>query len=183
MQVGDDTTGLDEEINAAGMRGSVTGSAVPKRTRSTRRRQDAPDLPKRKVAATTLGRAFTRSDGKVYRPSLFVTLTLPSYDQVPPHSFGDDLDPVNDGLGFLPFSNGVHDDLDDQPRRRGFREFVANGTLPAGYATEDGVALHYVGTELHDVVSVLPDRNAWFVEADDHGGIREKALPARCWVP
>ncbi|MEO3799402.1 hypothetical protein [Nonomuraea sp. B1E8] len=55
--------------------------------------------------------------------------------------------------------------------------------LPAGYATEDGVALHYVGTGLHEVVSVLPDRNAWFVEPDGAGGTREKALPARCWVP
>ncbi|MEW9554577.1 replication initiator [Nonomuraea sp. NPDC050783] len=88
-QAGDDTTdldavlaGLDEEINAAGMRGSVTGSAVPKHSRSTRRRQDAPDLPKRKMTGTTLGRTFHASDGKVYRPSLFVTLTLPSYGKV-----------------------------------------------------------------------------------------------------
>ncbi|MFI7467716.1 Type 1 glutamine amidotransferase-like domain-containing protein [Nonomuraea sp. NPDC049646] len=98
-------------------------------------------------------------------------------------SFGDDLDALNDGLGFLPFSNGVHDDLGDQPRRARFRELVGTGRLPAGYATEDGVALRYVGTELHEVVSVLPDRNAWFVEADGDGGYREKALSARCWVP
>ncbi|MEU8140705.1 replication initiator [Nonomuraea sp. NPDC048901] len=75
-------SGLDEEINAAGMRGNVLGRTVPKRNRSTRRRQDAPDLPKRKMAATTLGRTFTSSDGKIYRPSLFVTLTLPSYGKV-----------------------------------------------------------------------------------------------------
>ncbi|GLW10335.1 hypothetical protein Misp01_54630 [Microtetraspora sp. NBRC 13810] len=75
-------TGLDEEINAAGMRGNVLGRTAPKRCRSTRRRQDAPDLPKRKMTATTLGRTFTSSDGKVYRPSLFVTLTLPSYGKV-----------------------------------------------------------------------------------------------------
>lgn len=74
--------GLDEEINAAGMRGHVLGRTVPKRVRSTRRRQDAPDLPKRKVSNTTLGRTFESSDGKVYRPSLFVTLTLPSYGKV-----------------------------------------------------------------------------------------------------
>ncbi|SDM11204.1 peptidase E [Nonomuraea jiangxiensis] len=94
-------------------------------------------------------------------------------------SFGDDLDAVPDGLGFLPYSNGVHDDLGDQPRRARFRESVARGVLPAGYATEDGVALHYVGTDLHEVVSVLPGRNAWFVEA----GNKETALPARHWVP
>jgi hypothetical protein len=88
-KAGDDTTeldaiitGLDEEINAAGMRGSVLGRTTAKRSRSTRRRQDAPDLPKRKMTNTTLGRTFQGSDGKVYRPSLFVTLTLPSYGKV-----------------------------------------------------------------------------------------------------
>lgn len=73
---------LDAEINAAGMRGSVLGRTAPKRNRSTRRRQDAPDLPKRTRANTTLGRTFTSTDGKTYRPSLFVTLTLPSYGRV-----------------------------------------------------------------------------------------------------
>ncbi|GAA3142089.1 peptidase E [Planomonospora alba] len=97
-------------------------------------------------------------------------------------SFGDALDPVTDGLGFLPYSNGVHDDLADQPRRRRFRELVGAGELPGGYATEDGVALHYVGDRLHEVVSVLPERRAWSVERDG-AGHREKALPARYWTP
>ncbi|WP_327093297.1 helitron helicase-like domain-containing protein [Nonomuraea sp. NBC_01738] len=73
---------VDAEINTAGLRGSVTGPTTPKRSRSTRRRQDAPDLPKRKMAPTTLGRTFTGADGATYRPSLFVTLTLPSYGKV-----------------------------------------------------------------------------------------------------
>ncbi|MEV4080073.1 replication initiator [Nonomuraea fuscirosea] len=88
-RAGDDTTdldtlieGLDVEINAAGMRGNVLGRTTPKRSRSTRRRQDAPDLPKRKMTNTTLGRTFQAADGKTYRPSLFVTLTLPSYGKV-----------------------------------------------------------------------------------------------------
>lgn len=68
---------VDEEINAAGMRGSVLGRPAPKRSRSTKRRQDAPDLPKLKRANTTLGRSYNG-----YRPSLFVTLTLPSYGKV-----------------------------------------------------------------------------------------------------
>ncbi|MER5425153.1 replication initiator [Streptosporangium roseum] len=75
--------GIDAEINAAGMRGNVLGSrAAPKRSRSTRRRQDAPDLPKRARQDTTLGRTFVAADGRVYRPSLFVTLTLPSYGKI-----------------------------------------------------------------------------------------------------
>lgn len=60
----------------------------------------------------------------------------------PTDSFGNSLDPFTDGLGFLPYSNGVHDGLGDQPRRRVFREYVAGGRLPAGYATEDGVRRH-----------------------------------------
>ena len=64
----------------------------------------------------------------------------------PTDSFRDSLDPFTGGLAFLPYSNGVHDDLDDQPRRAAFRELIANGELPAGYATEDGAGLLYAGT-------------------------------------
>lgn len=81
---------LDAEINASGMRGGVLGRTAHRRKRSTRRRQDAPDLPKRARQNTTLGRTFTASDGKVYRPSLFVTLTLPSDGRV---SNGAPVDP------------------------------------------------------------------------------------------
>ncbi|WP_433540705.1 replication initiator [Streptosporangium sandarakinum] len=74
---------IDAEINQAGMRGTVLGGrTAPKRSRSTRRRQDAPDLPRRAMRNTTLGRAFTGADGKVFRPSLFLTLTLPSYGRI-----------------------------------------------------------------------------------------------------
>ncbi|MFC4062396.1 replication initiator [Planomonospora corallina] len=73
---------IDAEINAAGMRGNLSGREVSRRSRSTRRRQDAPDLPKRAMSPTTLGRAFTGTDGAVYRPSMFITLTLPSYGRI-----------------------------------------------------------------------------------------------------
>jgi peptidase E len=100
-------------------------------------------------------------------------------------SFGDSLDPVTDCLGFLPLSNGVHDDLPDQPRRTAYRALVADGTLPAGYATEDGVGLHYTSGQLTEALAVLPGRHAWQVEPDAEapGGYREKAIEARHWVP
>jgi peptidase E len=98
-------------------------------------------------------------------------------------SFGDSLDPVTNGLGFLPFSNGVHDDLADQPRRRCFRDLIAAGELPAGYATEDGVGLHYVGTRLHEALSVLPAPRAWKVEPDGVGGWTETPIQPRQWNP
>jgi len=36
-----------------------------------------------------------------------------------------------DGLGFLPFSNSVHHDIDPQ-RRPLFRQLISEGSLPAG---------------------------------------------------
>ena len=97
----------------------------------------------------------------------------------PTDSFRDALDPFTGGLGFLPYSNGVHDDLDDQPRRRVYRELVGHGQLPAGYATEDGVGLHYRGADLHEAVTARPDKRAWRVEADGRGGWTEEPIAAR----
>jgi hypothetical protein len=53
-----------------------------RRTRSTRRRQDAPDLPRLPVDQRTVGTVFTSRAGRTYRPSMFLTLTLPSYGPV-----------------------------------------------------------------------------------------------------
>lgn len=69
---------LDHELRDSGISGRIKGiDAVPKprRTRSTKRRQDVPDLPRKKIEKTTLGREFA---GK-HRPSTFLTVTMPSY--------------------------------------------------------------------------------------------------------
>jgi hypothetical protein len=86
---GADTTGfdeliteLDEQITRSGVRGKAAPDRPARRHRSTRRRQDAPDLPKRTVSPRTVGRTFTAPDGKTFRPSMFVTLTCPSYGRV-----------------------------------------------------------------------------------------------------
>jgi hypothetical protein len=73
---------LDTEIANAGVRGKVAPAKPARRRRSTRRRQDAPDLPRRKVSPRTLGKTYTAPDGTTFRPSLFVTLTCPSYGRV-----------------------------------------------------------------------------------------------------
>jgi len=73
---------LDEEITKTGVRGKVAPDRPARRHRSTRRRQDAPDLPRRKVSPRTVGKTYTAPDGKTFRPSLFVTLTCPSYGPV-----------------------------------------------------------------------------------------------------
>ena len=72
---------LDEQITESGLRGKVL-PARPRRHRSTRRRQDAAPLPRRTVSARTVGKTYTTPDGKTFRPSLFVTLTCPSYGRV-----------------------------------------------------------------------------------------------------
>lgn len=101
----------------------------------------------------------------------------------PTDSFRDALDPFDDGLGFLPWSNGVHDDFADQPRRTTYRRLVASGDLTAGYASEDGVGLHYVGTELHEAVAVRRGSQAWWVEPAGDGGHVERAVPTRYLGP
>lgn len=54
----------------------------PRRVRSTRRRQDTPDLPRLPMEKRTVGDTFVSPSGKTYRPSMFVTFTLPSYGAV-----------------------------------------------------------------------------------------------------
>src|SRR5262249_16406518 len=74
---------LDVEIERSGVRGTLrTGETAKRRHRSTRRRQDTPDLPRRPVQARTVGRTFAGAEGRTFRPSLFLTLTLDSYGKV-----------------------------------------------------------------------------------------------------
>ena len=91
----------------------------------------------------------------------------------------DRLAPFTGGLALLPLSNSVHDDAADQPCRAAYRQLVASGELPGGYATEDGVGLHYVGTELAEAVTVRPGSRAWRVESDGSGGLLERAVTPR----
>lgn len=72
----------------------------------------------------------------------------------PTDSFGPTLQPVTSGLALLPFGNGVHYDSEAQ-RRPMVHDLVARGVLPTTYATDDGIAIHYVGTE---PVAVIADR-------------------------
>ncbi|GAA4378009.1 hypothetical protein GCM10023088_38440 [Actinomadura verrucosospora] len=75
---------LDNELERTGVRGALKSGEESKgrRTRSTRRRQDAPDLPRRPVDSRTLGKVYRGKDGKTFRPSIFLTLTLDSYGRV-----------------------------------------------------------------------------------------------------
>jgi dipeptidase E len=71
------------------------------------------------------------------------------------------------GLGLLPYSNCVH--YDAEPKRRAeYHRFVNDG-MRRGFAVEDGVALHFRGTNLERVVSSRPDGRAYLVEPADDG--------------
>ncbi|WP_276969316.1 peptidase E [Ferrimicrobium acidiphilum] len=92
-------------------------------------------------------------------------------------SFSPDLSPVTNGLALLPYSNGVH--YDSEPRRRPlFQQLIADGTLPNGYATEDGTGLVYQGTRLIEAVTEIEGKTAYRVERDADE-VHETAIPTR----
>ncbi|GAA0216628.1 hypothetical protein GCM10010492_13080 [Saccharothrix mutabilis subsp. mutabilis] len=89
-EVREEVAGVDAELRLMGVRGKLPAlDARPRavRKRSTRRRQDAPNLPRRPVQKRTVGRVF----GGKYQPSTFLTLTLDSYGKV--RSDGTPVDP------------------------------------------------------------------------------------------
>ena len=82
----------DSDLDAEQDEGLVLDEEPSRRVRSTRRRDDAPDLPRLPVQNRTIGTAFTDSKtGRSFRPSMFVTLTLGSYGRV--HPDGTPVDP------------------------------------------------------------------------------------------
>ncbi|HEX5496914.1 MAG TPA: peptidase E [Mycobacteriales bacterium] len=93
-------------------------------------------------------------------------------------SFGPDLRPVTNGLGLLPYSNGVHYDAEEQ-RRPLYHALVADGTLPAGYATDNGVGLLYRGTELVEAVADRADAHAYHVRRGPDGAAVETRIDPR----
>lgn len=92
-------------------------------------------------------------------------------------SYGPDLAPVDNGLGLLPFANGVH--YDSEPGRRPLlQKLVRQGLLQDAYATEDGVGLRYEGTALAEAVTEIPGKRAFSVMRVDEDVV-ESPLPTR----
>ena len=90
-------------------------------------------------------------------------------------SFGPELRPITNGLGLLPYSNGVHYDSEAE-RRPLFQSLIADGTLPAGYATDDGAGVLYRGTEMVGAFSERDGAGAYLVERGDDGAAVETRL-------
>jgi peptidase E len=97
-------------------------------------------------------------------------------------SFGPDLRPVTDGLALLPYSNGVHYDSEVQ-RRPLYQRLIGDGTLPAGYATDDGVGVLYRGTEMVEAVTESPGKGAYHVEPTGDGEAVETRIEPRTLPP
>ena len=93
-------------------------------------------------------------------------------------SYGPDLRPVTNGMALIPTSNGVHYDSEEQ-RRPLYHRLVADGTLPAGHATDDGVGLVYRGTDLLEAVADRPDAAAYRVERGPDGAAVETRIQPR----
>jgi peptidase E len=93
-------------------------------------------------------------------------------------SFGPQLAPITGGLGFLPYSNGVHYDAEER-RRPLFHELIGNGTLGPGFATDNGVGIHYRGTEFIEAVADRPDAFAYRVERGADGTVNETRIVPR----
>ena len=90
-------------------------------------------------------------------------------------SFGPQLEGM-ECLGLIPGSACPHYDGEELRRPR-YHELVAGG-IPGGWAADDGVALHFEGWELREVVTALPGKAAYRVELRD-GDVVEERVEAR----
>lgn len=97
-------------------------------------------------------------------------------------SFGPDLRPVRNGLGFLPYANSPHHDA-EALRRPTIVALLEEGALPECYATDNGAALVFRGTELREAVTETPGAKAWHLSRGPNGGVRETELPTRLLAP
>jgi hypothetical protein len=75
---------IDDELAGCRVRGRLVDCRDGKTviSRSTKRRDDVDELPRLPVETRTVGRTYTAKDGKTYRPSTLLTITLGSYGQV-----------------------------------------------------------------------------------------------------
>jgi dipeptidase E len=88
-------------------------------------------------------------------------------------SFGPQLESM-ECLGFLAGSACPHYDGEEMRRPR-YRELLQGG-LPSGLAADDGVGLHFEGTELKEVVTCREGAAAYRVSADGEERIDARLL-------
>jgi dipeptidase E len=90
-------------------------------------------------------------------------------------SFGG-LEPLHDGLGLIDGTACPH--YDGEPGRRpAYHRAIAEG-MKAGFAADDGAALHFHRTTLVEAISSRPEAGAYRVELTSNG-VAETPLPIR----
>ena len=90
-------------------------------------------------------------------------------------AFNGELQPL-ECLGFLPGSNCPHYDSESK-RKPTYQKAILDG-MPAGYAADDGVALHFINGKLEHVVSSRPKAKGYRTQKID-GEILETPLDTR----
>ncbi|GIH08098.1 hypothetical protein Rhe02_61650 [Rhizocola hellebori] len=77
-------TEIDDELSKCRLRGKVVACRDGKKpiARSTKRRNDAAPLPRLPIANRTVGRVYEAKNGRQYRPSTLLTITLSGYGAV-----------------------------------------------------------------------------------------------------
>src|SRR3954469_11068799 len=88
-------------------------------------------------------------------------------------SFGPQLGGM-DCLGFIPGSACPHYDGEERRRPR-YRELI-DGGFPEGVAADDGVGIHYVGTEIAEIVTCRPAAAAYRVTRDGEERLETREL-------
>jgi hypothetical protein len=77
---------LDEKwLPGCRIRGTLPKPDAPRKprtVRSTKRRQDTPSLPRRKMENISVGKVYRGKDGKAHQPSMLLTPTLPGFGAV-----------------------------------------------------------------------------------------------------
>lgn len=81
-------------------------------------------------------------------------------------------------LGWLPGGACPHYDGEAE-RRPSLLAQVGSGTMPASWAADDSVALHFIDETLHAAVSSRPNARAWRVTAEPGHPAIETALQPR----
>ena len=99
------------------------------------------------------------------------------FDQGLTDSFSDALRPL-DGLGFLSGSCCPHYDGEVQ-RRPSLHKLLASGEISAGVAIEDWTGVHFIGDEIHNVITSKRGARAYRMRAV-HGSVQEVALVTQC---
>ncbi|GAB3815856.1 Type 1 glutamine amidotransferase-like domain-containing protein [Micromonospora zhanjiangensis] len=96
----------------------------------------------------------------------------------PTDSFGPRLRPFTDGLGWLPYGNGVH--YDSEKQRRPLMHLLVNAEVfPVAHCTDDGVGLVYRGTRLAEAVADREGVFAYEVSRAADGTVTETVITPR----